>query len=100
MAGIDELRGKVPPEVEERIDVAVQRFRANHRHPANLALHAPGYYTILKGLGRFFRGKRFRAVFLILFGLGMVIGGHEIEGTDAFAVLRGDKGPSGNGHLS
>ena len=100
MAGIDEIRGKLPPDVEQKMDQAVERFRANHRHPANLALHAAGYYTVLKGLARFFRGKRFRAVFLILFGLGMVIAGHEIEGTDAFAILKGDKGPQGNGHLS
>jgi hypothetical protein len=85
---VEELRGKLPPEVEERIDKAVQTFRDNHKHPANLALHAAGYYSILKGLGRFARGKRFRAMFLILFGLGMVLAGHEIEGTDAFAILK------------
>ncbi|MEX2393250.1 MAG: hypothetical protein WD826_02105 [Actinomycetota bacterium] len=97
MAGIDELRGKVPPEIEERLDLAVKKFRANHRHPANLALHAAGYFVILKGLGRFAHGKRFRAAFFVLFGLGMVLAGHEIEGTDAFAVLKTDQGPDGNG---
>lgn len=97
MARIEELKGKVPPEVEEKIGKAVETFKENHRHPANLALHAAGYYSILKGLGRLARGKKFRAMFLVLFGLGMVIAGHEIEGTDAFAILKNDS--SGNGHL-
>ena len=93
----EELRGKVPPEVEQRVERAVQTFRANHRHPANLALHAAGYYAILRGLARFVRGKRFRAVFFVLSGVGMLLAGHEIEGTDAFSVLKGQD-PSGNGH--
>ncbi len=92
MSKIEELRGKIPPKVERRVDQAVETFRENHRHPANLALHAAGYYSILKGIARFFRGKRFRAVTLVLFGLGMVIAGHEIEGTDAFAILKGSNG--------
>ncbi len=92
MSRIDEIRGKVPPEVEERLEQAVHNFRENHKHPANLALHAAGWYAILKGVGRFAHGKRFRAVFFILFGLGMVLAGHEIEGTDAFAILKGSNG--------
>jgi hypothetical protein len=98
---IQEIRGKVPPEVEQRVERAVETFRENHRHPANLALHGAGYYAILKGLVRFFSGKRFRAVVFILAGIGMVLAGHEIEGTDAFAVLKGDGSGSsgaGNGH--
>lgn len=89
MSKIDEVRGKIPPEVEQRLNVAAQNFKENHRDPANLALHAAGYYSILKGLGRFVRGKRFRAVLLVLFGVGMLLMGHEIEGTDAFSVLKG-----------
>jgi hypothetical protein len=95
MARIDELRGKVPPEVEQRVEQAVKTFRENHKDPANLALHAAGYYAILKGLARFVQGKRFRAVVFVLFGFGMVLAGHEIEGTDAFAILKG----SGNGRV-
>ena len=93
----EELRGKVPPEVEQRVERAVQTFRTNHRHPANLALHAAGYYAILRGLARFLRGKRFRAVVFVLSGIGMLLAGHEIEGTDAFSVLKG-QGSAGNGH--
>ena len=89
MSKIDELRGKVPPEVEQRFEQAVHTFRENHKDPANLALHAAGWYAILKGLYRFVRGQRFRAVVFVLFGLGMVLAGHEIEGTDAFALLKG-----------
>ena len=96
MTRLEELRGKVPPEVEQRVERAVQTFRENHRHPANLALHGAGYYAILKGIVRFFGGKRFRAVVFILFGLGMVLAGHDIEGNDAFSVLRGGTGgPNG-----
>lgn len=93
MVKIEEFRGKVPPEVEQRVERAVETFKQNHKHPANLALHAAGYYAILKGLARFFRGKRFRAVTFILAGVGMLLYGHEIEGTDAFASLKGSAGP-------
>jgi hypothetical protein len=93
---LEELRAKIPPDVEQRVERAVQTFRENHRHPANLALHGAGYYAILKGIVRFFGGKRFRAVAFILFGLGMVLAGHDIEGTDAFSVLRPGSGkPNG-----
>ena len=92
MTSLEQLRAKIPPEVEQRVERAVQTFRENHRHPANLALHGAGYYAILKGIVRFFGGKRFRAVVFILAGLGMVLAGHDIEGTDAFSVLRGGNG--------
>ena len=92
MTRLEELRGKVPPEVEQRVERAVQTFRENHRHPANLALHGAGYYAILKGIVRFFAGKRIRAVAFVLFGIGMLLAGHDIEGTDAFSVLRGSNG--------
>ena len=91
---VSELRGKVPPEVEERLEQAVQTFRENHRDPANLALHGVGYYAILKGVVRFLRHKRFRGLFLIGVGVAMLLAGHEIEGTPAFSTLRG------NGKLS
>jgi hypothetical protein len=92
---VSELRGKVPPEVEERVEQAVQTFRENHRDPANLALHGVGYYAILKGVVRFLRHKRFRGLFLIGVGVAMLLAGHEIEGTPAFSMLR-----SGDGKLS
>ena len=92
MQRIEDFRARSRRRSEQRVEDAVDTFRANHKHPANLALHAAGYYAILKGLSRFFRGKRFRAVFLILAGLGFVVYGHEIEGTDAFAILKSQAG--------
>ncbi|MGH2758010.1 MAG: hypothetical protein ACRDKJ_00435 [Actinomycetota bacterium] len=92
---MSELRGKVPAEVEERVEQAVQTFRENHKDPANLALHGIGYYAILKGVVRFLRHKRFRGLFLIGVGVAMLLAGHEIEGTPAFSLMR-----SGDGKLS
>jgi hypothetical protein len=88
-----DLRGKVPPEVEERLEQAVQTFRENHKHPANLALHGVGAYAILKGLARWLGRKRFRGLVLVGIGIAMFLAGHEIEGTPAFAMF--DR--SGNG---
>jgi hypothetical protein len=82
-----DLRGKVPPEVEERVEQAVSTFRENHQHPANLALHGVGFYAILKGLARWLRHKRFRGLVLVGVGIGFLLAGHEIEGTPAFAFL-------------
>jgi hypothetical protein len=90
-----EIRGKLPPEVEERVEHAVQTFRENHQNPTNLALHGVGYYAIFKGLFRFLRHKRFRGLLLIGVGVAMLLAGHEIEGTPAFSILR-----TGNGKLS
>lgn len=86
---------RLPPEVEVRVDQAVQTFRENHRNPTNLALHGVGYYAILKGVVRFLRHKRFRGIFLVGVGIAMLLAGHEIEGTPAFSILR-----SGDGKLS
>jgi hypothetical protein len=94
---LEEWRGKVPPDVEQRVERAVQTFRENHRHPANLALHAAGYYAIGKGLLRFLARKRFRAVVFILSGVGMLLYGHDIEGSDAFSVLKGQRSDVPNG---
>lgn len=93
MSKIEEFRGKVPPEVEERVEQAVRTFRENHKDPKNLALHAAGYYAILKGIGRFARGKKFRGLSLVSFGVGMLLVGHEIEGTEPFSVFKA----AGNG---
>ncbi len=85
---VSEMRGKVPPEVEERLEQAVHTFRENHRNPTNLALHGVGYYAILKGVVRFLRHKRFRGLFMVAVGVGLILAGHEIEGTPAFAILK------------
>jgi hypothetical protein len=84
-----DLRGKVPPEVEERLDRAVQNFRANHKNTTNLALHGVGYYAIAKGLLRFLGRRKFRGLLMIGIGVAMLIAGHEIEGTPAFSLFSG-----------
>lgn len=89
---LKDLKGKMPPEVEEKLDQAVQTFKENHRNPTNLALHGLGYYAILKGVVRFLRHKRFRGLAAIAVGVGLILAGHEIEGTPPFALLK-----SGNG---
>lgn len=95
MERVDDLKGKIPPEVEERLEKAVQTFRENHRHPANLALHVAGYVQIARGIGRIFRGKFFTGVIFIGAGVAMILAGHRVEGTDAFAIFK--NGASGNG---
>ena len=91
-----EIRGKVPPEVEERLEHAVTTFRENHRNPTNLALHGVGYYAIFKGVVRFlFRRKRFTGLVSMAVGVVLILAGHEIEGTPAFASFK-----SGNGKVN
>lgn len=87
---------RLSPEVEVRVDQAVQTFRENHRNPTNLALHGIGSYAIAKGILRFLRHKRFRGLTLIAAGVAMLLAGHEIEGTPAFAFLN----RSGDGQVA
>lgn len=91
-----DIRSKVRPEVEERVEQAVQTFRQNHKDPTNLALHGVGFYAIAKGLFRFLGRKRFRGLILMGAGIAMLLAGHEIEGTPAFAFL----GRSGDGTIT
>jgi ferric-dicitrate binding protein FerR (iron transport regulator) len=83
-----ELKGKVPPEVEERLQKAGEVFRQNHRDPANLALHAAAAYAMLKGLQRVARRRWVRALLFFAAGVALIFAGHEIEGTDAFQTVK------------
>jgi ferric-dicitrate binding protein FerR (iron transport regulator) len=83
-----DLKGRVPPEVEHRVEHAVEVFRENHRDPANLALHAAASYAVLKGLSRFARRRWFRGLLFVAAGVALVFAGHEIEGTDAFQTVK------------
>ena len=83
-----DVRAKIPPEVEERLQKAQQVFRENHRDPANLALHAAAAYALLRGLRRIARRRWIRGLLFIAAGLVMVYAGHEIEGTDAFQTTK------------
>ena len=95
MDRVDEIRGRIPPEVEEKLDRAVKTFRENHRHPANLAMHAVGYINILRGVFRILRGRLVPGFVLIAMGVGLIVAGHRLEGTEPFAILK-DRA-SGNG---
>lgn len=92
---IDEVRGKLPPEVERRLSDAATTFRANHRNPANLAMHLIGYLTILRGIGRLLRGRVFGGLTLVGMGVALLLAGHEIEGTEPFATFRRNGKSSG-----
>ena len=83
-----DVRGKIPPEVEERLHKAQQVFRENHRDPANLALHAAAAYALLRGLRRIARRRWIRGLLFVAAGIIMVYAGHEIEGTDAFQTTK------------
>jgi hypothetical protein len=96
MAKVDDLRGRIPPEVEERLERAVGTFRENHRHPANLAMHLVAVFFIARGVFRILRGRIFSGVTLVAMGVGLIAAGHQIEGSDAFALFKN----SGNGHAT
>jgi len=83
-----DLKGKVPPEVEQRLHRAGEVFRKNHHDPANLALHAAAAYAVFKGLTRVVRRRWIRGLLFIAAGVAMVFAGHEIEGTDAFQTVK------------
>lgn len=96
MARVEDIRGRIPPEVEERLDRAVENFRENHRHPANLAMHLAAVFFIARGIFRVLRGRIFSGLTLIAMGVGLIVAGHQIEGSDAFALFRN----GGNGHAT
>ncbi len=66
----------------------VEAFRSNHRDPANLAMHAAGFVVMALALKRLFQGRVLHAVVLASAGLGLLVGGHRIEGSDAFSMFR------------
>lgn len=92
---IDDVKGKLPPDVEQRLSQAATTFRENHRNPANLAMHVVGYFTILKGVLRIVTGKPFKGLTLVGMGVALLLAGHEIEGTEPFATFRRNGKTSG-----
>ena len=90
MARVEEFKDRIPPEVEQRVEHAVQTFRENHKNPANLALHAVGFYAIATGILRFFGKHKIRGLARIGFGVGMLLTGHNIEGTPPFSMFGGN----------
>jgi hypothetical protein len=76
--------------VSQRVDPQrlIETFRANHRDPRNLAMHVVGFWLIARALKRLVTGHVFTAAANLGAGLALLVGGHELEGTDAFAVFR------------
>ena len=66
----------------------MELLRKNHQDPVNLAMHAAGYLLIARALGRLFRGRLVAALVLTAAGLGLLVGGHRLEGSDPFSVFR------------
>lgn len=87
MASSD-LTDRVVPDLEARIEEAVQAFRETHTHPGNIALHAVAYLLLAKGSMRLLRGKVFSAAAHIGAGTGLLVVGHRIEGNEPFTALK------------
>jgi hypothetical protein len=66
----------------------MELLRKNHQDPVNLAMHAAGFLLIARALGRLFRGRVLAALVLTAAGLGLLVGGHRLEGSDPFSVFR------------
>ena len=85
--------------MSQRLDThrAIETFRANHRDPRNLALHLVGYWFLFRALKRLFTGHFFAALTNAGIGLGILVGGHRIEGSESFALLKQRRELIGNG---
>jgi hypothetical protein len=92
--------------VSQRFDKQqmIETFRANHRDPRNIALHVAGYVLVLRGLKRLFTGHFFSSFLQVGAGLGLLVGGHQIEGSDPFSIFKQGGAPQeatfGNGQLA
>jgi hypothetical protein len=65
-----------------------ETLRANHRDPRNIAMHVAGYVLVLRGLKRLFTGHFFSALVNLGAGFGLLVGGHQIEGSDPFSIFK------------
>ena len=66
----------------------IEAMRRNHQDPVNLAMHAAGFLLIARAIARLFRGRIIAALVLSAAGLGLLVGGHRIEGSDPFSIFR------------
>jgi hypothetical protein len=66
----------------------IETFRANHRDPKNLAMHVVGFWFVFRALKKLVTGHLTAALLNLGAGLALLVGGHQVEGSDAFAVLR------------
>jgi hypothetical protein len=89
--------------VSQRVDTGqiYQTFRANHRDPRNLAMHLVGFWLVFRALKKLVTGHLTGAAVSLGAGLALLVGGHQIEGSDAFSVFRAarDQRRAGDGHM-
>jgi hypothetical protein len=83
---------RVVPDLEMRVEEAVKAFRESHRHPANLALHAVGYWMAAKGTIRFLQRRLGSSIVHLGAAAGLVVAGHAIEGNEPFTAIRALRG--------
>ena len=76
--------------MSQRVDTQrlIETFRANHRDPRNLAMHVVGFWLIVRALKRLVTGHVLTAAVNLGAGLALLVGGHQLEGSDAFAVFK------------
>lgn len=90
--------------MSQRIDKQqlLETFRANHRDPRNLAMHAAGFWLVFRALKKLVTGHVFAAAVNLGAGLALLIGGHQVEGSDPFAVFKQARQQvdAGNGQLA
>jgi hypothetical protein len=92
--------------VSQRFDrqQMIERIRANHRDPRNLAMHVVGSWFVFRAVKRLFAGRFLRAVLNGGIGAALLVGGHQLEGSDAFSIFKQGGGPReatyGNGRLA
>lgn len=85
---MNDLGTRVLPDLETRLAEVVRSFRAEHRHPLNLALHAAASLVGLTGATRLLRGELLAGAGRIALAGGLLLAGHRIEGNEPFAFLR------------
>jgi len=76
--------------VSQRVDTQrmYETFRANHRDPRNLTMHVVGFWLVFRALKRLFTGHVFGAAVNLGAGMALLVGGHRLEGSDPFSILR------------
>jgi hypothetical protein len=87
--------------MSQRVDPQqmLETFRANHRDPRNLAMHVVGYWLILRALKRLFTGHFLTAALNLGAGLAILVSGHELEGSESFAILKQMRERGGDGRV-
>jgi len=82
----------------------IERIRANHRDPRNLAMHVVGSWFLFRAMKRLFTGRFLKAVLNGGIGAALLVGGHQLERSDAFSIFKQGQARGeatwGNGQLA